>query len=270
MGDFVYAAALSHAPGIAAFPEAPPLEQRQRFFTAAMNARQALEAADLDVLLMIAPDHFTNFFVDNMPPFCIGLNDEYIGPVEEWLGIPKKHIKGAGKVAREILSSALEQGIDLSFSETLKLEHSVMVPLTLLVPGMNVPIIWIMTNCLVPPMPTLRRCWEVGRALRAIVKGRPERFGIVGTGGLSHHPGAPEMGDIDDDFDGYFLRMLETANVDAILSMPKERIDAAGFGTWEIRQWLTVAGAVPERRGQTLTYEAIREWDTGCAVTLFR
>jgi hypothetical protein len=270
MGEIVYAAALSHAPGIVAFPDAPPLEQRQRFFNAAANARQALEAAKLDVLLVIAPDHFTNFFVDNMPAFCIGLNNQYVGPVEEWLGIETKHIKGAGNVARDILSSALEQGIDLSFSETLKLEHSVMVPLTLLVPRMDVPIIWIMLNCQVPPMPTLRRCWQLGGALRAIVKDRPERFGIIGTGGLSHHPGAPEMGDIDDDFDRDFLGKLETADVDGILSITKERIDSAGFGTWEIRQWLTVAGAVPERRGQTLAYEAVREWDTGCAVTLFR
>ena len=77
------------------------------------------------------------------------------------------------------------------------------------------------------------------------------------------------MGEIDENFDREFLHKLETMSVDSILSMPKERIDDAGFGAWEIRQWLTVAGAVPELRGHTLAYEAIREWDTGCAVTLF-
>jgi len=270
MGEIVYAAALSHAPGIAAFPEAPPLEQRQRFLSAAAAAREALEAAQLDVLLIIAPDHFTNFFVDNMPAFCIGLNEQYFGPVEEWLGLQSRCVKDAGDVARDILSSALERGIDLSFSETLRLEHSVMVPLSLLVPSMNVPIVWIMLNCQVPPLPTLRRCCELGRTLRAIIERRAERFGIIGTGGLSHYPGAPEMGEIDDEFDRDFLHKLETTNVDAILSTPKERIDAAGFGTWEIRQWMTVAGPVSKRRAVTLAYEPVREWDTGCAVTLFR
>jgi uncharacterized protein CbrC (UPF0167 family) len=77
------------------------------------------------------------------------------------------------------------------------------------------------------------------------------------------------MGEIDERFDRQFLRDLETMDVNSILSMPYERIDRAGFGAWEIRQWLTVAGAVPEFRGHTLAYEAMREWDTGCAVTLF-
>jgi hypothetical protein len=53
-------------------------------------------------------------------------------------------------------------------------------------------------------------------------------------------------------------------DVNSILSMPYERIDRADIGAWEIRQWLTVAGAIPEFRGHTLAYEAMREWDTGC------
>jgi Catalytic LigB subunit of aromatic ring-opening dioxygenase len=105
--------------------------------------------------------------------------------------------------------------------------------------------------------------------LRKIIGKRAERFGIIGTGGLSHHPGAPEMGEIDEEFDRKFLEKVERAEVDEIASMSKERIDAAGFGTWEIRQWMVVAGAVPERRGRTLFYEAMHEWDTGCAIALF-
>ncbi|MGA8615211.1 MAG: hypothetical protein WB760_26740 [Xanthobacteraceae bacterium] len=269
MGNIVYAAAMSHAPGIVAFPEAPPIEKRERFFAAASQARQALQKASPEVLLIIAPDHFTNFFVDNMPPFCIGLNESYEGPAEEWLGLKNQRVKGAHVIACDILKTALDEGFDLSFSETLKLEHSTMVPLTLLTPAMDLPIVWIMLNCQVPPMPTLRRCWELGKFIRKVADRRPERFAILGTGGLSHHPGAPEMGEVDENFDREFLHKLEMMNVDSILSMPKERIDNAGFGAWEIRQWLTVAGAVPELRGQTLTYEAMREWDTGCAVTLF-
>lgn len=270
MGEIVYAAALSHAPGITAFPDAPPQEKRERFFGAAAVARQALEEARPEALLVIAPDHFTNFFVDNMPPFCIGLNKSYGGPAEEWLGLEYRGVPGAREIAADILSTALDTGIDLAFSETLRLEHSVMVPLALLTPKMNIPIVWIMLNCQVPPMPRLQRCWELGRMLRGVVDRRSERFGILGTGGLSHHPGAPEMGTIDEDFDRKFLGMIERSDRNALLSMRNEHIDDAGFGAWEIRQWLTVAGAVPERRGQILAYEAIHEWDTGCAIALFR
>lgn len=269
MGEIVFAAGMSHAPGIAAFPDAPPREKRERFFGAAAEAHRRLEAIRPEVLVLIAPDHFTNFFVDNMPAFCVGLNETYVGPVEEWLQLDSRVVQGASNVATDILSTSFEHGVDLAFAKTLKLEHGVMVPLTLLTPAMNIPIVWIMLNCQVPPLPPLRRCWELGRVLRKVIDRRPERFAIIGSGGLSHHPGAAEMGDIDDEFDREFLGCLESPNKDTLLSISPERIDRAGFGAWEIRQWLTVAGTVPERRGHTLTYEAIREWDTGCAITLF-
>lgn len=270
MGTLTYSAAMSHAPGITAFPEAPPREQRESFFGAMQEARLALEKARPEVLVVVAPDHFTNFFVDNMPPFCIGLNERYQGPVEEWLRIDKRVIPGARGVAQEILSTCFDCGVDLAFSESLRLEHSVMVPLSLLTPRMDVPIVWIMLNCQVPPLPGLRRCFELGRAIRRAMDKRPERFALVGTGGLSHWPGAPEGGDIDQAFDREFLGLLETGDVEKILSLSAARIDQAGFGAWEVRQWITVLGAAPERRGRTLAYAAAKEWETGCAVTLFQ
>jgi aromatic ring-opening dioxygenase catalytic subunit (LigB family) len=261
---------MSHAPGITAFPDAPPVLQRERFFAAVEEARAALEKARPDVLIMIAPDHFTNFFVDNMPPFCIGLNDRYTGPVEDWLRIEKRVIPGAREVAQDILSTGFESGIELAFSETLRLEHGTMVPLSLLTPRMDVPVVWIMMNCQVPPLASLGRCDELGRMIRSVVDRRPERFAILGTGGLSHAPGAPEMGYIDEAFDREFLGFLEKGDLDAVLSLPAKRIDNAGFGAWEIRPWVVAQGAVPERRGRTLVYEPMKEWDTGCAVTLFQ
>ncbi|SRR5579875_170998 len=269
MGQIVFAAALSHAPGIAAFPEAPPRDKRERFFAAANVARQSLELAQPEVLVVLAPDHFTNFFVDNMPAFCIGLNDTYVGPVEEWLKLERRTVPGSSQIAADILLTSFEHGVDLAFAKALRLEHGVMVPLTLLTPAMDIPIVWIMLNCQVPPLPPLRRCWQLGCVLRTVADRRPERFAIIGTGGLSHHPGAPEMGEIDEEFDRTFLRQLERPEKDLLLSMPSERVDRAGFGAWEIRQWLAVVGAVPERRAHTLMYEAIHEWDTGCAITVF-
>jgi hypothetical protein len=77
------------------------------------------------------------------------------------------------------------------------------------------------------------------------------------------------MDHIDEQFDREFLSLVKKNDVEAILALPGERIDEAGFGTWEVRQWLTLMGIVPERKGSILSYEAIKEWDTGCAVVLF-
>lgn len=269
MGTMNYSAAMSHAPGISAFPNAPPLDQRNLYFSAIDEARIALEKAEPDALVVIAPDHFTNFFVDNMPAFCVGLNENYVGPAEDWLRIDKCNVPGARALAKDILNTCFASGIEPAFSEDLRLEHSVMVPLSLLTPKMDIPIVWIMINCQVPPLPPLRRCFELGRAIRRVFDRRDGRFAILGTGGLSHWPGAPEGGDIDDVFDREFLAMLERGVPEPVLALTNERIDQAGFGAWEVRQWLTVLGAGPERRGRTLAYAAVREWETGCAVTLF-
>jgi len=269
VGTLNYSAAMSHAPGITAFPDAPPMDQRRLVLSAIDEARAALEEARLDALVVIAPDHFTNFFVDNMPAFCVGLSESYVGPAEDWLGIDKRTVPGAQALARDILGTCFASGLEPAFSRKLRLEHSVMVPLSLLTPKMDIPIVWIMINCQVPPLPSLRRCFELGSAIRRVFDRRDGRFGILGTGGLSHWPGAPEGGDIDAVFDHEFLAMLEKGDPELVLALANERIDRAGFGAWEIRQWCTVLGAALERRGRTLAYAAVREWETGCAVTLF-
>ncbi len=269
MGILTYAAAMSHAPGISAFPTAPPADQREGFFCAVSEARLALEKAAPDALVVIAPDHFTNFFVDNMPAFCVGLNESYLGPVEDWLKIEKHNVPGARALAKEILRTCFDSGIEPAFSERLRLEHSVMVPLSLLTPKFDIPIVWIMLNCQVPPLPGLRRCFELGKTIRRVIERMDSRIGIVATGGLSHWPGAPEGGDINDSFDKEFLSMLAAGDLESILSLSNDRIDEAGFGAWEVRQWLTVLGAAQDRRCRTLAYAPVREWETGCAVTLF-
>lgn len=269
MGELVFAAAMSHAPGIAAFPEAASEVERAGFFDATEELRNGLDAAKPDVVIFLAPDHFSNFFTDNMPAFCIGTNEVYEGPVEEWLRMPRSKIPGASAFAGELLEVTMDKGFDPSFSRGLKLDHSVMVPMQLLRPEYDIPILWIMTNCQSPPLPTVRRCYEFGQALRAVVAKRKERVAVIGTGGLSHAPGAAEAGMIDADFDREFLALLDSDSPTAILDIPPGRVDSAGFGTWEIRLWAMVLGAANGQRAHTLSYAPVTAWETGCAVSQF-
>jgi aromatic ring-opening dioxygenase catalytic subunit (LigB family) len=269
MGSLVFAGAMSHAPGIAAFTQAANTKQRESFFGATAELKNAIAKASPDVLVVVAPDHFSNFFVDNMPAACVTLNDSYIGPVEDWLGISKVSIKGAPDLARSILRHAFEAGVEPSFSEDAALEHGVIVPLNLVTPGFDVPIVWIMQNCQVPPLLSLSRCYAFGQAIRKAIDASPLRVGILGTGGLSHAPGAAEADCLDETFDRYFLDCLNRNAIDDIVSIPNSRLDDAGFGTWEIRQWITALGAAHDRKPRTLAYEAVVEWDTGCAVAVY-
>ena len=269
MGTLKFAAAMSHAPGIAAFKQAASPAQQKAFFDATDTLREAARSADLDALVIIAPDHFSNFFIGNMPACCVTLNDSYPGPVEDWLGMPKFDIPGAADLSRSILHHAFNRGVEPASSAHAELEHGVMVPLSLVTPAFDVPVTWVMMNCQVPPLMSLRRSYELGLSIRAAIDASGKRVGVLGTGGLSHAPGAPEADRLDEAFDREFLHMLDRNAIEEVLAIPDSRLDEAGFGSWEIRLWIAALGVAHDRRPRTLAYEAVEAWDTGCAVAIF-
>jgi aromatic ring-opening dioxygenase catalytic subunit (LigB family) len=269
MGSLVFAGAISHAPGIAAFRGAAGEAESASFFAAADTLREHLEEARPDVLVVIAPDHFSNFFVDNMPAACVTLNEIYEGPVEDWLGISKLQIPGNPSFGKAMLAQAFKNGIEPAFSHHVVLEHGVIVALQMVAPRFDVPIVWVMQNCQVPPLLSLRRCYAFGRAIREAIDASDLKVGVLGTGGLSHSPGAAEADELDPVFDRHFLSLLDRNAIDELLDLPNGRIDEAGFGTWEIRQWITALGVAHDRRPRSLAYEAIKAWDTGCGAAIY-
>jgi 3-O-methylgallate 3,4-dioxygenase len=99
-----------------------------------------------------------------------------------------------------------------------------------------VPTIPIMVNTYYPPnQPTLNRCYELGRQLRAAVEAMPgnARIGVIASGGLSHFV-------IDEEIDGITMNALREGDREALISMPRERLNS---GTSEIRNWIAMAGA---------------------------
>ena len=93
---------------------------------------------------------------------------------------------------------------------------------------------------------------------------------MVAAGGLSHFIGVPRVGDIDEEFDRWFLDKLESGYLDALLDMPDEEIELAGNGAHEIRSWIAAAGTVAPARGRTMAYEPIYPWITGMGVSRFQ
>lgn len=53
----------------------------------------------------------------------------------------------------------------------------------------------------------------------------PQRVGLVGAGGLSHFVGEPRIGEIEQDFDRWFLEALEREPLsDDLLDMPADEV----------------------------------------------
>jgi 2,3-dihydroxyphenylpropionate 1,2-dioxygenase len=221
-------------------------------FRAYAELRARLEAARPDVLVVVSPEHWANFFLDHMPSFCIGIADEFWGPTdEEFVKIPRRRVPGHARLARA-LAAGIAEDVDLSSSQELAFDHGVMVPLHLL--GTTLPVIPIIVNCLAGLPAPLHRCHALGIALRRTVDRWPERAVILGTGGLSHWPAMPESGRIGLDFDRRY---------------PQEALEAeAGPGGHEIRTWITVAAAAGDARGSLLAYQPVPAWSTGCAVAV--
>jgi len=217
--SLVAAFAASHAPGITGRPALPPPSDSEPVFRAYRELRARLEAARPDILVVVSPEHWANFFLDHMPSFCIGLADEYWGPTdEEFVKIPRRQVRGEARLARA-LAAGVAEDVDLSSSEELALDHGVMVPLHLL--ETSLPVIPIIVNCLAGLPAPLHRCHALGVAIRRTVDGWPERVAILGTGGLSHWPAMPESGRISQPYSSRTKRIRRsTSGVPSWSSLP--------------------------------------------------
>ena len=250
--SLVYAGVLSHAPGITGRAHlANNIERRDEFYAALDKQRQDIEASGAEALVVIAAEHFGNFFMNNMPAFCIGIGEKYTGPIEdpEWLKIPKTTIPGAPSIARR-LTDEIMQTVDTAYAEEWRFDHGIMVPLHFLTPDYKLPIIPVNINCQGPPLTPLHRAWAFGEAIRRAADSIPEKIAIVGTGGISHWPATPDSGKINEEWDREFLDRLTRFDKDGLLSYTdEETYRDGGQGGFEIRTYIAAAAAAGGARG---------------------
>jgi len=271
MAELCLSLCMSHAPMMVAAPDSAPDRARGAWFEAMAEIRTSVRAAGADAIVLVSNEHFTNFFLDAFPAVCIGVGDGHDGPVEPWLGIPSHRRPGHPELAAHVVRSVMAAGFDPAVANRLKLDHGFMTVLHQLDPAAEVPVVPIIQNCAIDPMPSLARCHAFGQALGAAVRSFPDdlRVALVGAGGLSHSVGTPQVGQIDEDFDRWFLAHLEQGDVTPILEIPDDELALAGNGTHEIRSWLTVAAAAAPATARVLVYEPIAPWITGMGAVVF-
>ncbi|MFK7957116.1 MAG: hypothetical protein AB8B96_13560 [Lysobacterales bacterium] len=244
--SLVYAGVLSHAPGITGRAHlAENASVRERFYAALKRQRQDIEHSGAQTLVVIAAEHFANFFMNNMPAFCVGIGESHEGPIEntEWLKIDKTNVPGAPKLGRQFVQEIM-QSVDVAYSEEWKFDHGVMVPLHFLTPRYDLPIIPVNINCQGPPLTPLHRAWSFGEAIRRAIDAAPEKIALVGTGGISHWPATPDSGKINEAWDREFLARLERFDKALLLSYTdEETYRDAGQGGFEIRTYIAAAAA---------------------------
>ena len=266
--SLVFAGVCSHAPGITGRSERADPKVRDAFYENFDRMRLAIEAAKPDALIVVGAEHFANFFMNNMPAICIGMGEEYEGPIEdeEWLGIQRTKVPACPDLSKRIIERVMRD-VDLAYAQEWKFDHGIMVPLHFLTPRYDMPIIPVNINCQGPPLIPLHRCYEFGRALRQACDEMPERIALIGTGGISHWPATPDSGKINEEWDRQFLDHFVNNRRDALLSYTdEETYRDAGQGGFEIRTFITVAGATEGAKGDLWFYAPIPIFAVGCTV----
>ena len=271
--SLVYAGVLSHGPGMTGRAHlVDNVQARDELYAALDRQRCEIEACQPDALIVVAAEHFANFFMDNMPAFCMGLGDKHHGPIEDpdWLKIDPVEIPGAPDLARRLAGSVM-QTVDLAYAEEWKCDHGIMVPLHFLTPGYDLPIVPVNINCQGPPLTPLHRAWAFGEALRSACDGVPERIALVGTGGISHWPATPDSGKINEAWDREFLRKLMNQDKSGLLAYTDtQTYEQAGQGGFEIRTYIAAAAAAGGL-GDLQYYSAeLPIFAVGCTVARFQ
>jgi aromatic ring-opening dioxygenase catalytic subunit (LigB family) len=274
MAEFVGAFATSHGPLIARewdiLPEGPKAKLKAAFD----ETGRRLKALEPDVLVMLSPDHWVNFFIDNLPSFCIGIGEEHDGPPEPFMKpiYPHKTLSGHPAFGRHLLETALKNDFDPAISHRLTLDHGFCVPLWRMGIDPALPIVPITVNQLEEPLPTLRRCIAWGRMLRKAIETYPGdiRVAVLGTGGLSHSIGEPTMGEIDEPFDRICIDLFTNADDDALADGLERALATTGNGAQEVRDWV-IAHAVAGSQGfDLIDYTPIPEVYIGCGMAEWR
>jgi aromatic ring-opening dioxygenase catalytic subunit (LigB family) len=270
--SLVFAGVCSHAPGITGRAARAEARVRDTFYAKLGEMRERLEAAKPDALIVVAAEHFANFFMNNMPAYCVGMAEAYEGPIEdeEWLAIERHRVPGNAPLSRRLIQELLED-VDVAYAEEWKFDHGIMVPLNFLTPRYDLPVIPVNVNCQGPPLTPLKRAYAFGRALRRACDAQPERIALVGTGGISHWPATPDSGTINEAWDREFLKRFLANDRAALTSYTdEETLRDAGQGGFEIRTFLTVAGATEGSIGELLFYAPIPIFAVGCTVATMR
>jgi protocatechuate 4,5-dioxygenase beta chain len=229
MAELSAVLATTHHPFYLKATTAPPEErmpQADEWKRKVEAYRETLTAAQPEILVMVGADHFHQFFSDNYPTFLIGKQPQYDATFyneEREFGIPKYLLEGHEDLSGFMLQGLLDRGFDFSVSHELKIDHSIICPIITTRPDADLPIVPIYTNIFAPPLPSPKRFWDLGRAIREIIDEYPsdKRIAAVGSGHLSLELGGPrQFGETGPDpaFDRKAIDWLASGDIESILA----------------------------------------------------
>ena len=240
---------------------------------------QSIAGARLDALIVVGDDQHEQYFEDNMPAFLVYCGASIANaPLELPAEAPEYwkrarsiyHEAGGTReypVAKDLalhLVASLED-FDLAYGDKLARPrgegHAFGFVHRRLMANAVVPIVPVVVNTYYPPnQPRPRRCFKLGRAIRAAVESYSgkDRVGILASGGLSHFT-------VDEELDRGVLEACVRSDEAALARIPPAKLNS---GSSEIRNWIVLAGAAAGLATQWREYVPLYRTPagTGCGM----
>lgn len=217
-------------------------------------SKQWLKDNTPDVIFLVYNDHATAFSLEMIPTFAIGTAAEFTPADEGWGPRPVPKVTGHPELAAHIAQSVIQQDFDLTIVNKMDVDHGLTVPLSLMCgqpQAWPCPVIPFAVNVVQYPVPSGRRCFELGKAIRKAVESfdKPLKVQIWGTGGMSHQLQGPRAGLINKEFDNAFLDQL-IADPGGLAGKPHiDYVREAGSEGIELVMWLIARGAMADVAG---------------------
>jgi hypothetical protein len=219
-------------------------------FDAYVPVREWLARLKPDVAIVVYNDHGADFSFDKYPTFALGAAERYAIGDEGFGKRPLPEVPGDAEFSIHLCERLIEAEFDLTVCQELAVEHGFLVPMNLCFPhsssGWPVKCVPLEVNVIQHPLPTARRCYRLGQALRRAVESYAADLKVVvlGTGGMSHQLQGKRFGYMNESFDQWFLDALERDSPELVELSHHEIMEQAGAEAVELIMWLTMRGAL--------------------------
>ncbi len=207
-----------------------------------------------DVIFLVYNDHASAFSLEMIPTFAIGTAEKFNPADEGWGPRPVPVVVGHPELASHIAQSVIQDDFDLTIVNRMDVDHGLTVPLSLMCGQPSAwpcPVIPFAVNVVQYPVPSGRRCFQLGKAIRRAVESFDADLSVQiwGTGGMSHQLQGPRAGLINKEWDNRFLDRL-VSDPEALSLVPHiEYVREAGSEGIELVMWLIARGAMRDVAG---------------------
>ncbi|WP_420622265.1 3-carboxyethylcatechol 2,3-dioxygenase [Candidatus Poriferisodalis sp.] len=147
--------------------------------------RDAIAEMAPDVIVAFISDHFSGFFMDVMPAFCVGTR---AAAVDDIGGFPGE-LDVPHELALDLVAHLRHEDLDPAVSYDMRVDHAISQTLTILTGGVaETPVVPVFINCITRPFVPFRRSRLLGEAVGRFAAALDLRVLLVASGGMSHNP----------------------------------------------------------------------------------